>query len=128
MSQQPLTAKQLGKALSMDFRASDLGDTADQFDARIKYLTEQAAARENVTDAQREAGARYALVGAQIRQLIRQADELKGASGSSVKQNLDAKISALRAEQKTLEGQSGLAASLRTARQGSVSLEVQSAF
>ena len=55
--------------LERDFRAGDFGDTPAQYSDRIVDATNRAEERKNATPAQQEAGARYELLGAQLRQL-----------------------------------------------------------
>jgi hypothetical protein len=98
---QPTTpAQQLQTVLAMDFRAADLGDTDAQFTARLTYVVTQALARAlPVTAAQQEAGARYVLLGAQIRQLGRQLEEFTAVGEVTLKQGLATRMGQLRYDQ-----------------------------
>lgn len=51
-----MTAEQLAALLRLDFRPSDLGDTADQFTTRLQGITEAAVQRPDTTAIQQEAG------------------------------------------------------------------------
>jgi hypothetical protein len=96
-----LDADTLRQALRLEFRAGDVGDTPEEFAARLQFVADRAAEREGVTPAQAEAGARYALITAQIQQLTRTSDELKAASGASIRKGLETRLAALR----VLQGQ-----------------------
>lgn len=104
-----MDAQQLKKLLELDFRPADLGDTPEQFTARLGYLIDAAMARADATSAQQEAGVRYLLLGSQLRQLTRQAETLKSASGASISQGLATRIAELRAQQAEQLALSGLA-------------------
>lgn len=106
--------------LRMEFRPADVGDTPQEFDARVAYVADQAAAREGATPAQVEAGARYALITAQIQQLTRTADELKAASGASVRKGLDTRLAALQRAQAQQLSLSGLTVTTAVTRPRSV--------
>lgn len=99
---------QLQAALRLDFRPTDLGDTPEQFAERLTYLTKAALARTGATPAQREAGVRYHLLSAQVRQLVRQAESLKAASGASITQGLATRLAELRAQMAEQLALSGL--------------------
>lgn len=102
-----MDAAQLAALLRLDFRPADTGDSAEQFDQRLKLLLDVAQARSGVTPAQQEAGVRYHLLSAQVRQLTRKAESLKAASGASISQGLATRLAELRtqmAEQLTLSG------------------------
>lgn len=120
--------QQLREVLTLDYRPSDLGDSPAQYVARLNYVVQQALARPlPVTAPQQEAGARYLLVSAQLRQMLRQAEELKSASGASERQDLATKVAALRAEQAAQLKASGLQPA-GVQRPGSISVPVQSSF
>lgn len=102
----------LAALLRLDFRPADLGDTPEQFDARLAHIVTAARARGTATPAQQEAGARYLLLAAQLRQLARQAESLHAASGASVTQGLATRLAELRAQQAEQLALSGLAPAL----------------
>lgn len=103
-----MDARQLKTVLSMDFRPADLGDTPEQFAARLDYLTEQALARTEATPAQQQAGVRYLLLSAQLRQLTRQADRLRAASGSEIQRSTGAALAEVRLQRDEALAESGL--------------------
>ena len=120
--------QQLRQTLELDYRPGDLGDTPEQYQSRFDLVVSQALARPvGVTIAQREAGARYLLISAQLRQVLRQAEELKSASGSSVRQDLATKVTALRSEQAAQLRASGLQPA-GIQRPQSVSVAVEASF
>ncbi|WP_155300954.1 hypothetical protein [Deinococcus kurensis] len=106
--------------LRMEFRPADVGDTPQEFTDRLAYVAAQAAAREGATTPQVEAGARYALITAQIQQLTRTADEQRGASGSSIRRGLDTRLAALQRAQAQQLALSGLVAATTITRPRSV--------
>ncbi|SMB93314.1 hypothetical protein [Deinococcus hopiensis] len=121
-----MTAEQLAALLRLDFRPSDLGDTADQFTTRLQGITEAAVQRPDTTAIQQEAGARYSLLSAQLRQLTRKPERLKAASGAEVEQGLAARIAVVRADQQAQLALSGLNTVALTSSQvssGSVAME-----
>ncbi|GGR31440.1 hypothetical protein [Deinococcus ruber] len=128
---QPLTPEQLTTVLEMDFRAADLGDTDVQFAARLAYVAAAAVARADLTppatNAQIEAGARYLLIGAEIRQLTRLAERQKSESGAEIQRDLATRLASLRLDLQTALVASGQAPA-RAGRQGSVSVDVVSVF
>ena len=121
------TADQLRTLLQLDYRPADLGDTSAQYQSRFELIIAQTLARATATDAQREAGARYTLISAQLRQVLRQAEELKSASGSSIRQDLATKVAALRSEQAGYLRASGLQPA-GVQRPQSVSVPVEASF
>ncbi|GHG37499.1 hypothetical protein GCM10017784_34840 [Deinococcus indicus] len=123
----PLDAAALTQALRMEFRAADVGDTDAEFTARLQFVSDRAVGREGVTAAQAEAGARYALITAQIQQLTRTSDELKAASGASIRKGLDTRLAALRAMQGQQLRLSGLAPAPAPAP-GTVGVPVEAGF
>lgn len=114
----------LAQRLALDFRASDLGDTTDQFTARLGYVVQQAGARTEASKAQQEAGARYVLLGAQLRQLTRKAERLKAASGAEVQQDLSTLIAEVRAQMAEQLAASGLGPAPKP-RRGSTSTQLE---
>jgi hypothetical protein len=113
----------------MDFRAADLGDTEQQFTDRLAYLTTQALARAApVTAAQQEAGSRYLLIAAQIRQLGRQVEELAVTGEITIKQGLMTRMGQLRYDQQVQLRLSGLPNASSVTRPVSVSVDVVSGF
>ncbi|WP_288481008.1 hypothetical protein [uncultured Deinococcus sp.] len=114
----------LAQRLALDFKSSDLGDTTDQFTARLGYVVQQAEARGTASEAQQEAGARYVLLGAQLRQLTRKAERLKAASGAEVQQDLATLIAEVRAQMKEQLTASGLGPAPKP-RRGSTSTEME---
>jgi len=122
------TLEQLTETLSLDYRPADLGDTPSQFTLRLASIVTAAVARPvGVSDAEREAGARYILIGAQIRQTLRQAEEQKSASGASQRQDLATKLEHLRIEQAGLLRASSLTP-VTSARAQSVAVSVEMGF
>ncbi|EYB67025.1 hypothetical protein DEIPH_ctg052orf0020 [Deinococcus phoenicis] len=104
----------LAALLRLDFRPEDLGDMPGQFDARLGHIVTAAQARADATPAQQEAGARYLLLGAQLRQLTRQAERMKAASGAEMEQGLATRLAEVRRQQAEQLALSGLASSSRT--------------
>ena len=121
--------QQLREVLTLDYRPSDLGDTPDQYVARLNYVVQQALARTKpVTLAQQEAGARYLLISAQLRQLNRQLEEFTAVGEVTLKQGLAVRLAQLRFEQTQQLRLSGLPGSAGPVRQGSVSVPVRAEF
>lgn len=106
--------------LRMEFRPADVGDTPQEFTDRLAYVAAQASSRTDATPAQVEAGARYALITAQITQLTRTADELKAASGASIRKGLETRLAALQRAQAQQLALSGLTAATTVTRPRSV--------
>lgn len=119
-----LDTSQLLQALRMEFKAADVGDTTQEFAARLKFVVDRAEERQGATPAQAEAGARYMLITAQIQQLTRTSDELKAASGASVRKGLDTRLAALTRAQAQQLALSGLGPPVLGARSVSVPVEV----
>ncbi|MFK7601884.1 hypothetical protein ACI3L1_06695 [Deinococcus sp. SM5_A1] len=117
----------LSELLALDFRPADLGDTADQFANRLEYAVASAVARRDATPGQQEAGARYLLLSAQLRQMVRSAERLKSASGSEIEQGLGIRLAELRAQQAEQLTLSGLYPAAQP-RRGSISVPVEVSF
>lgn len=120
MTPATLDADTLLQALRLEFKAGDVGDTPQEFALRLQFVADRAAERAGVTPAQAEAGARYALITAQIQQLTRTADELKAASGASIRKGLDTRLAALQRAQAQQLALSGLTAATAVTRPRSV--------
>lgn len=118
----------LAQLLRLDFRPTDLGDTPEQFEARLAHIVTAAVARQGATPAQQEAGARYLLLGAQLRELTRQAERMRAASGAEMEQGLATRLAEVRTQQAEQLALSGLAPDPRARRQGSVCLPVEASF
>lgn len=114
------TSEALVTLLRMEFKAADVGDTTQEFDARLAYVAAQAAAREDATGPQVQAGARYALITAQIQQLTRTSDELRAASGASIRKGLETRLAALQRAQAQQLALSGLVVAAAVTRPRSV--------
>ena len=130
MTQPSDSAEQLRALLELDYRPADLGDDEMAYTNRMQHIVTAALARPvETTEAQREAGARYLLTGAVIRQTRRLAEEQKNAAGSSIRQDLASKLASLQAEQAQYLRASGLAAEAGlSSRQRSVSVSVELGF
>lgn len=120
MTPATLDADTLRQALRMEFKPGDVGDTPEEFSARLTFLLDRAAEREGATPVQAEAGARYALITAQIQQLTRTSDELKAASGASIRKGLDTRLAALQRAQAQQLALSGLTVTATVTRPRSV--------
>lgn len=121
-----MDAATLTARLRLDFTPADTGDSETNFTARLAQIASDAVARPNTTPQQQEAGARYLLIGAQIRQLTRNPERLKSASGSEIEQGLATRLAMLRTDmawELTASGLGGV-----RARQGSMSIPVEAAF
>lgn len=121
-------AGQLVDRLRLDFTAADLGDTATTFRSRLDMVAGDAVARTGTTDAQQEAGARYLLLSAQLRQLVRKVERLKSASGSEIEQGLATRLAEVRRQQAEQLALSGLAPSSTVERPRSQVLQVEVGF
>ena len=119
------TADQLRTLLQLDYRPADLGDTPEQYQSRIDLAITQAEARTDATDAQREAGARYVLIGAQLRQLNRQLEEIAVSGEITLRQGLATRLGELRREQSEQLRLSGLPGGFVAVRPLSVVADVQ---
>ena len=115
----------LAQLLRLDFRPADLGDTPELYEQRIEYAVAAAQARPaGITLEQREAGARYLLLSAQIRQLNRQLEEFTAVGEVTLKQGLSVRLGQLRYEQTQQLRLSGLPGSAGPVRPVSVSVDV----
>ncbi len=119
------TADQLRTLLQLDYRPADLGDTPEQYQSRFDLVVTQTLARTEATDAQREAGARYLLISAQLRQLNRQLEEIAVSGEITLRQGLTVRMGQLRYDQQAQLRLSGLPGGLVAVRPVSVSVDVQ---
>lgn len=118
------TADQLRAILQLDYRPADLGDTPEQYQARFGLTIVQALARTDATDLQREAGARYLLISAQLRQLNRQLEEIAVSGEITLKQGLAVRLGELRREQSEQLRLSGLPGGFVPVRPVSITADV----
>lgn len=104
-----MDAGQLETLLRLDYRPADLGDTPEQFAQRLAFEAQAQIARTDAAGAQMLAGARYGLLSAQLRQLTRQAESLRAASGASITQGIATRMAELRRQMDEQLALSGLA-------------------
>jgi len=107
----PLDATQLTARLRLDFRAGDVGDSDTDFAARIQSAVNDALSRRSatptVTDTQLEYGARWVLLSAQVREVLRSNDSTK-IDDVEVRRDATCRIAELRRELQSLRLTSGL--------------------
>lgn len=126
-----LDSTQLTARLRLDFRAGDVGDTDIAFETRLATAVNGAFSRRTVypllMDAQIEAGARWTLLSAQMRELIRSYDMTQV---DDVREQRDAasRFAELRRELQILRLASGLDSSTLITRARTVVATTQVEF
>lgn len=112
-------------ALSLDFKPADVGDTEEVFAGRLAAVVARALAREDATQGQQEQHARALLIGAQIRELLRQVEVFRREGKLTVEQGIAARVAALRVDEAAAMTRAGLAPAARGPRRSaSIPLEV----
>lgn len=112
--------------LQLDFTPADTGDSEANFTARLSQIAADAVARSAATPQQQEAGARYLLIAAQIRQLVRQSESFESVGEVKITEGLATRLAALRTDMAWELTASGLAPV--RARPQSVSVPVEVSF
>ena len=124
----PWTTDSLSAVLGRDFKPDDLGDDSAAYADRLTYTVTAALSRTAATPEQQEAGARYVLLGAWVRQLIREVEVLTVPGQIGITQGLAARLAQLRAEQHAQLLLSGLPGSAGAVRPTSLSVPVRSTY
>lgn len=128
----PLDATQLAARLRLDFRAGDVGDSDTDFAARIQSAVNDAFSRRSATptatDTQLEYGARWVLLGAQVRQILRDMDRVRIQDEGELGRDIAPRLATLRLELQSARLLSGLDVSTVTLRSKTVVARVQAEF
>ncbi len=128
----PLDATQLAARLRFDFRAGDVGDTDTEFTARLVAVVSDAILRQTATptatDTQLEYGARWVLLGAQVRQILRDMDRVRIQDEGELGRDIAPRLATLRLELQSARLLSGLDVSTVTLRSKTVVARVQAEF
>jgi len=128
----PLDATQLTARLRLDFRAEDVGDSDTDFAARIQSAVNDALSRRSATptatDTQLEYGARWVLLGAQVRQILRDMDRVRIGDEGELGRDVAPRLATLRLELQSARLLSGLDISTVTLRSKTLVARVQAEF
>lgn len=98
----------LAETLRLDFRPADTGDTEAAFGARLTSVVGRAQGRPDVTPDQQEAHARALLIGAQIRELLRQVEVFRREGKITIEQGISARVAQLRLDERVALAAAGL--------------------
>ena len=128
----PLDASQLTARLRLDFRAEDVGDSDTDFAARIQSAVNDALSRRSATpsatDTQLEYGARWTLLSAQVRQILRDMDRVRIQDEGELGRDVAPRLATLRLELQSARLLSGLDISTVTLRSKTLVARVQAEF
>jgi len=128
----PLDATQLTARLRLDFRAEDVGDSDTDFAARIQSAVNDALSRRSATpsatDTQLEYGARWTLLSAQVRQILRDMDRVRIQDEGELGRDVAPRLATLRLELQSARLLSGLDISTVTLRSKTLVARVQAEF
>lgn len=107
-----LDPTQLTARLRLDFRPEDVGDSAPNFETRLSTAVLEAFSRRDLapalTDAQLEAGARWTLLNAQLREMLRSNDMTELVDEGRIQRDAASRFAELRRELQILRLASGL--------------------
>lgn len=98
----------LEATLRLDFRPADTGDTDAMFSTRLASVVARAQGRPDTTADQQEAHARALLIGAQIRELLRQVEVFRREGKITVEQGISARVAQLRLDERAALASAGL--------------------